>query len=144
MTLIELIIGLAIVAILTFIAVPAYNQYVDKGRVGQVIHDIGAIQVTIQKYHTQTFKYPDGLQDVGMDHIRDPWGQKYRYLNIIGQGKNPKGARTDRNLKPLNKDYDLYSIGKDGATSKNLRPQVSHDDIIRANSGGYIGLASEY
>jgi general secretion pathway protein G len=44
----------------------------------------------------------------------------------------------------LNADYDLYSNGADGLTVKNIGDADSADDIIRANNGAYIGLASEY
>jgi general secretion pathway protein G len=51
-------------------------------------------------------------------------------------------ARKDRFLVPLNDDYDLYSMGKDGTSSPPLTAKVSQDDIIRANNGSYVGLAS--
>jgi general secretion pathway protein G len=44
----------------------------------------------------------------------------------------------------LNTDYDLYSMGKDGKTKGPLTAKDSHDDVIRANDGRFIGLASEY
>lgn len=45
---------------------------------------------------------------------------------------------------PLNTDFDLYSVGKDGLSKATLAPPQSHDDIIRANNGRFIGLASDY
>ena len=62
---------------------------------------------------------------------------------IYGRGINPK-AKRDRNLWPLNTDYDLYSLGADGKTSRLLSSPESQDDIIRANNGQFIGLASDY
>jgi general secretion pathway protein G len=53
-------------------------------------------------------------------------------------------ARKDRSLVPLNTDYDLYSMGKDGQTQAPLTSSVSDDDVIRANDGGYVGLAEQY
>ena len=53
-------------------------------------------------------------------------------------------ARKDRFLVPLNSDYDLYSAGKDGKSRPPLSAQMSQDDIVRANDGAYIGLASQY
>ena len=35
-------------------------------------------------------------------------------------------------------------MGKDGDSKAPLTAQASRDDIIRANDGGYIGLASGY
>jgi general secretion pathway protein G len=44
----------------------------------------------------------------------------------------------------VNSDYDLYRSGKDGASQPPLSPQASRDDIVRAQNGAYMGLASEY
>jgi general secretion pathway protein G len=52
--------------------------------------------------------------------------------------------RTDKNLVPLNSDYDLYSMGKDGESQIPLTVKISHDDIIRANDGAFVGLAIDY
>jgi general secretion pathway protein G len=54
------------------------------------------------------------------------------------------GARKDRFLVPINSDFDLYSMGKDGESLGPLTAITSHDDIIRANDGGYYGLASDF
>jgi general secretion pathway protein G len=54
------------------------------------------------------------------------------------------GNRWDKHLKPLNKDYDLLSMGKDGKTDTKIWKKNALDDIIRCNDGAYIGLASEY
>jgi len=53
-------------------------------------------------------------------------------------------ARKDRFLVPLNSDYDLYSEGKDGESMAPLSAPQSQDDVVRANDGAYIGLASQY
>ena len=53
-------------------------------------------------------------------------------------------ARKDRFLVPINSDYDLYSVGADGESKPTLQNPVSRDDVIRANDGGYIGLAERY
>lgn len=52
--------------------------------------------------------------------------------------------RKDRFLHPINSDYDLYSMGKDGESVEPLTAQKSHDDIIRANDGSFVGLAVEF
>jgi general secretion pathway protein G len=53
-------------------------------------------------------------------------------------------VRKDRNLVPINSRYDLYSMGADGRSVPPLTAQESRDDIIRANDGGYVGLAAGY
>ncbi len=52
--------------------------------------------------------------------------------------------RKDKFLKPLNSDYDLYSVGKDGESKRQLDNRESRDDVIRAVDGMYVGLASEF
>ncbi|MFV2061167.1 MAG: prepilin-type cleavage/methylation domain-containing protein, partial [Gammaproteobacteria bacterium] len=57
---------------------------------------------------------------------------------------NAGKARKDLSMVPLNTDYDLYSRGKDGASTPPLSAPVSQDDVLRANNGGFIGLASKF
>lgn len=54
------------------------------------------------------------------------------------------GARKDRFLVPINSDFDIYSIGKNGATVVALTPPQSQDDVIRASDGGFYGLAKNF
>jgi general secretion pathway protein G len=57
---------------------------------------------------------------------------------------NPSIVRWDKNLKPINADYDLYSCGPDGVSKQKLTHKDSLDDIVRANGGAYIGIAQDY
>jgi general secretion pathway protein G len=129
----------AIMATLAAIAVPTYRAFVDKG----AIADIKQISTTIVTYKTDMDAYPGSLDDVGYGSLLDPWGNPYQYFNIE-TAKGNGGVRKDKNLVPLNADFDLYSMGKDGETQPPLTAPVSQDDSIRANSGGYVGLASLY
>ena len=52
--------------------------------------------------------------------------------------------RKDKNLVPINTDYDLYSKGPDGKSVTPLTANSSRDDIIRANNGAYVGEAEDY
>jgi len=61
-----------------------------------------------------------------------------------GPDTNISAARKDGKLVPINTNYDLCSFGKDGKSKAPLRAKDSHDDIIYANDGSYIGLASEF
>jgi len=62
-----------------------------------------------------------------------------------GAGNGSAGKpRKDRFLHPINSDYDLYSMGKDGESVEPLTAKKSHDDVIRANDGGFVGLAAEF
>jgi general secretion pathway protein G len=44
----------------------------------------------------------------------------------------------------LNSDFDLYSKGRDRDSKLPLTAEASRDDIVRANNGGFIGLAKNY
>jgi general secretion pathway protein G len=52
--------------------------------------------------------------------------------------------RRDGFMYPLNSDYDLFSLGPDSSTAISLGESLAQDDVIRANNGGYYGVASEY
>lgn len=45
---------------------------------------------------------------------------------------------------PINSDFDLYSMGADGKTAAPITSTAGKDDVIRANDGGYIGVAEKY
>ena len=40
--------------------------------------------------------------------------------------------------------HDLYSMGADGQTAKQVNAKVSLDDIIRANNGSFVGLGADF
>ena len=140
-TLIELVIGLAVVAILAAIALGSFEEYWDRADITDAKTDIFSLDVKINNYYTLNKTFPESLDDIG-GAMEDPWGNPYRYTNIEldGVGK----ARKDHNLVPINSDYDLHSMGKDGESVSPLGAKASQDDIIRANDGTFIGLAEDY
>ena len=73
----------------------------------------------------------------------DPWGNAYRYFNLRTVSGNGQ-ARKDKKLAPLNSDFDLYSVGKDGESQENLGHARSRDDVVRARDGAFIGTAEEF
>ena len=143
--LVELMIVLAIVAVLASIAYPSYVEYRDRANNAAAMTDIAIIAEAIERSYVQNQRFPDSLAEIGMGGVLDPWGHAYQYLKISGAGIKGKGAfRKDKALVPVNSDYDLYSLGKDGASRPPFPAKVSHDDIVRANNGRYIGLAADY
>jgi len=144
-TLIELMVVIAILGTLSAIAIPGYYHYIEKAKITKAIAEIAIMQKEIAAYDGKQADnfLPNTLDDIGRGNLLDPWGKKYEYLNYANV-KNYKGARKDQFLKPVNSDYDLYSKGKDGKSQKNLNTKDSQDDVLRANDGRFIGLASEY
>lgn len=187
-TLVELMVVIAIVAVLSAIATPLYTEYIEKARVVRAIAEIKGISQAITVYEFETGKYPQSLAEVGPSAwlksqsamasaqptlttilraisltvvctvwvapaeagdnnatLLDPWGSPYQYLNIQNSTAKGKGSfRKDRFLVPINTDYDLYSMGRDRQSTPPLTAKNSKDDVIRANNGGYIGLASAF
>lgn len=145
-TLVELMITLVIVGALAAIAIPSYLEYVEKTKRNQAIRDIAELSMAIERYHTENATYPASLSALpGTQPSTDPWGTAYQYLGIdVSPAPSSGSIRRDRNMNPLNSDFDLYSNGKDLATSVQLTSSNGKDDIVRAGNGGFIGLASEH
>ena len=143
-TLVELLLAIAILATLSAIAVPSYTNYMDKGRNATAMADIGEMELVIARFQAERGRPPNTLAEAGVSTLLDPWGRPYQYLVIWGVVPEPPGVRKDHHVHPINTDYDLYSMGKDGRSQAPLTANDSHDDIIRANDGRFVGLASDY
>jgi general secretion pathway protein G len=139
----ELLLAVAVVAVLALVAAPSYSKYIDRTRVAQAVLDIAAINSLISSYYRDHHDFPDTLAQIGMGSKLDPWGRPYVY-NVFRTHADIGHARKDKNLVPINSDYDLYSIGKDHASVPPLLAAQSRDDVVRANDGAFVGLASTY
>jgi general secretion pathway protein G len=143
-TLIEILIVIGILGVLASLAVGKYSDYRERVRVSQAVTDVGALSVTISQYSLENnHTPPDSLSDVRADGKLDPWGRPYQYFNLTSHKGNGK-ARKDKKLNPLNTDFDLYSMGKDGYSQSSLMAKTSRDDVIRAGDGRFIGLARDF
>ena len=142
-TLLELLIGLAILALLGAIALPTYSDYAERVRVAQAIADIRLLFVGIRKYEDDNRAVPPDLAAIGAADKRDPWGRAYVYLKLGAPGTAGK-ARKNKNLVPINSQFDLYSKGKNGASLPPLTAMPSLDDVVLANDGTFVGLATDY
>jgi general secretion pathway protein G len=141
-TLMELMIVLAIIGILCTIGTLTFQSFAEKARVRKAVSEILSFQTKIKAYAIYDNLLPDSLDDIKGGNMLDPWGNPYQYVNFRDDPKVK--CRKDRNLHPLNTDFDLYSMGKDGMSEMPLTADVSWDDIIRANDGQYVGRASDY
>jgi general secretion pathway protein G len=145
-TLIELLVVTAIVGILAGIGVPLYRGHIDKSNNAQAIANISEMESMIVRFMVENTVPPDNLGQVGLAGRLDPWGRPYAYLRILGVDPSLiQGVwRKDHFNVPINSDFDLYSMGKDGITSAPLTAGASQDDIVRANNGGFLGLGKDY
>jgi general secretion pathway protein G len=138
----EILVVTAIVGIIGVIAVPTYSSYIDRTNKATAESDIAIIVQSIEQYFLENKAYPNSLNNIGLGTKLDPWDNTYYYTRIAGAGSN--ALRKDKNLVPVNSDFDLYSAGKDGQTKLPFTPKVSHDDIVRASNGRFIGYAADF
>jgi general secretion pathway protein G len=203
-TLIELLLAVAIIGIMSSLAIPNYLGFLEKARVARAVAELNGLAKEVKGYTLSAELYPDSLTQIGRSTQLDPWGNPYQYLRIncgtvtlgrldnleppafgsigpvlpvsvtfpavnphvslavdvgdhqgrmylVAQGGNGGGGacgsgqpRKDHFLHPINSDFDLHSMGKDGDSVAPLTAQKSHDDVIRANDGSYYGLASKF
>ena len=151
-TLIEVMIVIAIMGILTSIGVPNYIKYREKARMEVAITEMRFLEKEILNFRAKFGELPDDLDEISIGRVLDPWGKPYEYLKTQGvcdkKDKDDKEKkdeiRKDHSRHPLNCDFDLYSVGKDGRSNAPLTSKISQDDIVRANNGGFVGLVSNY
>lgn len=189
-TLIEIALVVAILGTMVALASTAYDAYIERVRVLRAVIEIKNMATELESYPAEGGSLPPTLADAGLGTPKDPWGNPYQYLPLIGKrlpgvgapppgagsggggtgsggpgggpgsggsGGGPAGggaggggggaaaqARKDRFLVPINTDFDLYSMGKDGTSVPSLTAAASRDDVVRAANGAFIGLASRF
>ena len=143
-TLVEISLILLIAALLVVTITPAYFHLADEAKSDDVADILETLSLEIDEFYDTNGFFPDSLADVFDPVPLDPWGNPYQYLRIAGGSAPPGQKRKDRNLVPINSDYDFYSMGPDGDSRPPLTAPLSKDDIVRANNGSYFGVADEY
>jgi general secretion pathway protein G len=142
-SLIELMLVLAVIACLAVIAVASYQGHMQQAKVARAEGDITEIETKIALYDNAYGQLPTSLAQIGDAGMLDPWGHSYYYLDFTGL-TNLSQVRKDRNLVPLNTDYDLFSAGPNGQWKPPITASSSQDDIIRADDGAFVGQASAF
>jgi len=141
-TVIELVMILGLIGILATIAVLVYGDITERTRVAKAMADIVTLDSEISTFEMMHERLPNDLAEINRATFLDPWGNPYQYLNFAISGN--ANCRKDHALHPLNTEFDLYSMGKDGQSQPPLTASQSRDDIVRANDGQYVGLAANF
>ena len=117
-TLLEIIVVVAIIAILAAYIAPKVAGRVDDARISKAKSDIRVLESSLELYKLDNFVYPSSAQ--GLDSLvnkpsglelrnwrdggyikklnKDPWGNEYRYLYPGSNG-----------------EFDVFSLGADAA-----------------------------
>jgi len=151
--LVELAIAVAIAAILSALGITNFPGFKEKAMVTAAVFDIDTISKTLQAAAPADPGGPPAGEPEFTAFCRgsglplpDPWGNPYRYCKLYGLTKQEvnkdKTARKRGPYKPLNHDFDLYSMGPGGQSKPALSAKVSRGDIVRADDGASIGRAS--
>lgn len=144
-SLVELLIAITVLGALLAIALPSFSSYRERQKISVTVADLRVLDNRIKSYKLNNEKFPAALSALPQISPLDPWGRSYAYLNIEDADATAKASiRKDKNLVPINSDFDLYSKGPDGNSTPPLTAMNSLDDIVRANDGGYFGVASKY
>lgn len=72
-TLLELLITVAIVGLLSAIALPSYQEYRDRVDIGLAIADLQLIDQKFEVYYSTYDSYPPNLAAAGLATMLDPW-----------------------------------------------------------------------
>lgn len=136
---------MVVAVLLVTLAIPSYEMFTRRAKVAGAIGDVAEFSLAIESFRLRNNdRIPMTLEEMGMAVPLDPWGRPYAFLNIRAAGPGVGGLRKDGQLNPLNTDFDLYSLGKDGKSASPLSAKASRDDVVRANNGAFIGLGEDY
>jgi general secretion pathway protein G len=140
-SLIELLVVTVILAVLASFAVPAYYKLLDRAKTSGCISELRTLEKEIVGFAAENRVYPNSLADLGLGLISDPWGNAYQYRNHA----NGDPPRLDMlGILPLNTDFDIFSLGKDGLSMPKISEAVSLDDVVRAGDGNWVGLGENF
>lgn len=81
-TLIELMIVVAILAVVAGLAIPGYRAAVKTARMAVAMREIHLLMNEIDLYELREGQLPTSLADIGRGGIRDPWGNPYSYVDL--------------------------------------------------------------
>ncbi|MBU6269991.1 MAG: prepilin-type N-terminal cleavage/methylation domain-containing protein [Betaproteobacteria bacterium] len=141
-TMLEVMVAVGIVAVIATFAVRAYDRYLDRTKAATAVSDILELSNRIKSFELNNRRLPESLDEIGRGGVADPWGRPYQYFNLEVEKGNGQ-ARQRKNLKPLNTDYDLYSIGPDGQTAVRISDDTALDDVVRGLNGRFTGFARD-
>jgi general secretion pathway protein G len=117
-TFIELVIGIAILAILALVVAPGIMGVLEKARISGTVSNLKNIKTAIDMFKVDTARYPTKLRDLVEKPREEAVARNWTKGGYIEGGELPKDAwneefqykRTPEGKTP----YELYSFGANG------------------------------
>ena len=88
-SLIELLIAVAILGVIAYIAIPIYNNYVDRTRVAEALTLVEIGKKAMVEYHSIAGKFPTSNNQAGIAHHNDIYGTYVLHVRI-GEYSSPQ------------------------------------------------------
>lgn len=137
-TLVELVVVTGIIGVLATLAIPTYNNFIDRAKIARAKSEVRMLETEINAYRYDINAFPVDLAAIHRDGLIDPWGRGYVY-------SRPPARRLFGEI--LNDDYDVYCLGADGLTADSVFVEgggFGNDDIVRARNGVFIGSGVDF
>ena len=94
-TLIELMIVVAIIGILAMIAVPAYTDYVTRGKIQEATSQLSDLRVKMEQYYMDNRRYSSAATVCGVGAVpMAPPNVRYFSYGCVSAGANATGDQT--------------------------------------------------
>jgi general secretion pathway protein G len=90
LTLIELLIVIAIIGVLSGIAIPLYFNQIQKARNIKTAAELDNLQFEIKNFELDYGRLPESLEEVKPNLTTDPWGNAYQYVNFTTLEDDPE------------------------------------------------------
>lgn len=120
-TFIELVIAIAILAILALVVGPQFMGYLDKAKVSSTKDKLKSIKTAIDMFKVDTGRYPTKLRDLVEKPKEEAVARNWQKEGYLQGGEEPQDAWNEYFVYKRTQDgknpYDLYSYGPNGASA---------------------------
>ena len=118
-TLIELMVTIVIIAILAAIAVPSYQQYIQRGKITEATSNLSSVSLQLEKYYADNRKYDNGT--AGTCGVTLPTGAAARYFTITCSSGNANALG--------DQTYTVTATGVDTEGMKGFQYTINESNV---------------
>ncbi len=114
-TLVEILIAIAIVAIMAVVTVPSYLGRLERGRADATRQSLRVVKSAVEQFYGDVGQFPERLDDL----VKKPTNEKLakKWVSPYIEKKPRDGWGNQFQYKPTpgqEQQYELYSFGKNG------------------------------